>query len=366
MFGSIFKSLRNMTGISLSPKGVKVSTPKWNVGDALNLGLSFGTGNLAGMNSFKDLGKMGLQNLLKNSGLKSLANGTLTMQDLPGIMGALQSLQGNPGSNALRQLGYSLDGKNPDEAHRALIQMLSPLVQGEIDFQKKLQPQFQQTLLRAIAESDPSLNAQRGIKLGNEAARNAMMTADQEAQRFGTMGYSPALTDALRLGAKSEGNAARNDALERAMDPNLALEQRRQQISMMTDADLSSSLDRARQMLAGQFSMDTQTSAARDARPRWSDLAMQYLGDYAGQMTQDDFTKLLRQIGILKGGPSQNTSGYDWSKLGTRQNSLSNPLSLLLGGLLGGTQQKGLPSTMGIGYDPLSILGIKKSGGSWF
>lgn len=195
-----------MVGVKISPKGVKIATPKITLGDVATLGSLAAPGmNLLNLGG---LSKLSTANIVKNLGLQGLLRGKLTPGAIPGLL-AGSSLLGVNGSNpttnvpstpntsaleaqlasilgslvpyagqAANQLGQIMNQRN--DLTRIGLRAANPAnIQAQLDRQRaQLMAQGRRSALSATSSIPTSSTGLRsGVMLG--ALNNANMQANQ-------------------------------------------------------------------------------------------------------------------------------------------------------------------------------------------
>jgi len=339
MFGNLLKSIGRISPIKFNGGKISLGMPKASLMDVFNVGSAVGTG------SPFNISKWALGNVGKNLGLSELMKKGLTLQTAPQWLGIAQDIQSalSLSKGAPSQTG-GINLSDPLAAQLAMLQKIMPLAEKDLAFMGEMQGKRQDTARQVINDLDPAYNAQRATKLGNSAATAAMTSADQESRRLSSMGYSQALTGAVRGEAVNRGVDARNNYLEQAMDPATTAEQRRAQLAVMDDATLTQNLDRALGLLDARRNAQLQERAYKSQQPSWMSIVAQLGGNYLSGMGGSDWEKLLRQLGI-----KSPASQLDQTTM-TNAQWATNPTSMLgMGALSNPNVLKALFSRLGYG-----------------
>lgn len=302
LFGGIGKTLGNVVKNTFKAPADLLGG-KVTLGNIANTALMFsGGGGLKGINSVKDLSKLGTKNLFTGKGVLG-GYDQLYRSALKGDPAAIATLsqlfsenKSADGTFKMPSGDQNVASSDPVKVSNQLLAGLSQTALNDLKFKQSQRPQFYNTITQAIADLDPATNATRAIRAGNAASQDALLAAEQEARRLSNSGYSSAVTDGLLADAQKQSVDYRNSALERVMDPEFIAQQRRAQLAMMSNDDIEQSLGQALQAAGINYDMKAQQSAANAARQTWQKTAASLLGEAAAGMTDDDWTNVLAQV----------------------------------------------------------------------
>lgn len=240
LFGIKLPNLGKITGIKISPKGVKLATPKITLGDIATLGSLASPGmNLLHLGGLSNLSTA---NIVKNLGLSSLVNGgKVTLGNVPGLLAASSTLGNGPTTNpTTNPTTGGLTSQNAILSQLAqIIAGLQPLASaGTKDLQTILN-QRRDLANQALRASNPA-NVQSQI----DRERAQMQNQGLRMARTAGVGLAPestGLRQGLNLAALNNANLAANSAMTNAYDPANILARQASQLGVL-DPTLAGSL----------------------------------------------------------------------------------------------------------------------------
>ena len=264
LFGIKLPNLGKITGIKISPKGVKLATPKITLGDIGTIATLAAPGG----NILKGLGSLSTGNIVKNLGLGSLVdNGKLTLGNVPGLLAASSTLGNTPTSNPTTN--PTTGGlTNQNEILNQLAQIIAGLqplaASGTQDLQTILN-QRRDLANQALRMSNPA-NVQAQI----DRERAQMQNQGLRLARAAGAGLAPestGLREGLNLAALNNANIAANSAMTNAYDPASVLARQSSQLGLLDPTLAGSLVGQSITGLAGLSSLINQIQQTKQNAP---------------------------------------------------------------------------------------------------